>query len=87
MSHLNLIFLKKNLEGQCAFVFRELAKYDYFEFNLPLYYFFPSPYPFSAETILRFSKGKGVKRFELRQIWPQKKKTHRWRPRLSEFAD
>lgn len=47
------------------------VKYDYFEFNLPLYYFFPSPYPFSAETILRFSKGKGVKRFELR---PQKKK-------------
>ena len=57
----------------CICLSRELAKYDYFEFNLPLYYFFPSPYPFSAETILRFSKGKGVKRFELRRIWPQKK--------------
>ena len=42
----------------CICLSRELAKYDYFEFNLPLYYFFPSPYTFSAETILRFSKGK-----------------------------
>ena len=71
----------------CICFSRELAKYDYFEFNLPLYHFSPSPHPFSSETILRLSKGKGVKRFELRRIWPQKKKTHRWRPRLSEFAD
>lgn len=58
----------------CICFSRELAKYDYFEFNLPLYHFFPSPHPFSSETVLRLNKGKGVKRFELRRIWPQKKK-------------
>ena len=61
----------------CICLSRELAKYDYFEFNLPLYYFFPSPYPSALFLLKQYcvsAKGRGLKGLSFGGFGLEKKK-------------
>ena len=70
----------------CICLSRELAKYDYFEFNLPLYYFSPHHTLFLLKQYCVSARGRGLKGLSFGGFGLKKKKNSQMEAKIKRIC-